>query len=365
MFTQPAEELSEEGMLAALRAIADTSIESVSADSRDQLSILEQQRQAAIAEARSQRQNRNALKSLVRDAQGFNDAVSSQNAKLGLASHMELSGSTCPVCNQESSVGGEIAREIDASLALISAEVASISQSAPELIGQLEKAEGAVADANQLLRETERQIREVIQQNSELQKARDLSQARAMLVGRIEQFLETTAEDFKGVPINFEGLIQAIEELRELVDPSALEARLSNATNLVSNYASEMVASLPTTEPLTESRIQFSGKGDVKIMEAGSGRPLDMVSVGSDQNYQGIHLSLYFALHKHFAFATSPVPGIIVIDQISRPYFPSDDDDERPIEERRTDEERLALKRIVDFIFNETANAEGLQVLLI
>lgn len=85
------------------------------------------------------------------------------------------------------------------------------------------------------------------------------------------------------------------------------------------------------------------------------------------QNYLAIHLSLRFGLHKHFEQVSSPVPGLLIIDQISRPYYPKDEkgDDEVGLEDMAADEDRRAMKQIVDFIFTETARANGLQVLLI
>lgn len=365
MYEADISDLAEEQILAVLQEISEKPFNAVAKDAGDHLSVLENQRRARIQDAQAQRERRNALRALVRDAQGFNKAVSGQHAKLGLAQHLHLGDAKCPICDQESGVGGAIAKEIEASLEQISAEVASVQQATPELIEQLEASENELRGSNQNLRELERQIKDVIQQDAQLRKAQDLNQAKAMTIGRIEQFLTTTREDFKSVPVDFKTITTEIDELREHVDPQALEARLSHATNMVSNYATRMVKSLPSTEPLSNARIQFAGNGDIKVMEPDAGRPLDLASVGSDQNYQGIHLSLYFALHQHFAHVKSPVPGLIVIDQISRPYFPGEDDDERPIEERGTDDERQALKKIVDFIFSEVAKSDGLQVLLI
>jgi hypothetical protein len=365
MHQNDVKELSEEEMLVALKEVSKVTLDAVDGEAGEQITILENERRDTIQAAQSQREKRNALRALVQDAQGFNEAVVSQNAKLRLAEHLSLGSDTCPICNHESEIGGKISQEIEASLEKISSEVASIQQSTPELIEQLSSSENELKALNTRHREIERQIRLVIQQNTDLLRAQDLNQAKALTIGRIEQFLETTSEDFHVAPVDLESIHKEIEDLQARVDPQALEARLSYATNLVSNYASEMNSDLPTTAPLTDARIQFFGEGSVKVIEADSHRPLDLVSVGSDQNCQGIHLSLYFALQKHFGYVNSPVPGLIVIDQISRPYFPSDEDDERPVEERGTDEERQAIQMVVDFIFEETSKCEGLQVLLI
>jgi hypothetical protein len=90
-----------------------------------------------------------------------------------------------------------------------------------------------------------------------------------------------------------------------------------------------------------------------------------MPDVGSDQNYLAVHIALSFALQRYFKVANSPVPGLLVLDQISRPYFPtSGEEDEEEIEGREEDEDVQAMRKHIDFLFSETARPTGLQVLL-
>ncbi|WP_377512819.1 DUF3732 domain-containing protein [Octadecabacter sp. R77987] len=359
------EDFSETDMLSALTAVSSIDVEAITSVGADELSILESQRRETLSSIQNLRSERDALKALTRDAKGFDQAVVGQKAKLDIVSHLNLSADTCPVCDQETDLGGKLAQSIGNALSQISSEVAAIQQAAPELMNQLEVAEGRVTSAYRDLREIEAQIRAIIQQNEALRGAKDRAQARALTKGRIIQFLETTTEDFKSEVVDLKGMRDRIERLRDLVDPQALLDSLADATNMVSNYSTEMVGALPSTEPLAMARLQFNAQADVHVIEPEERRRISLASVGSDQNYQSIHLALYFGLHRHFAYASSPVPGLLVIDQISRPYFPSDSDDERPIEERGKDEERRALTQVVDFIFAETAKSQGLQVLLI
>jgi hypothetical protein len=63
----------------------------------------------------------------------------------------------------------------------------------------------------------------------------------------------------------------------------------------------------------------------------------------------------------------APVPGVLVLDQISRPYFPTsgEDEDETEIAGREEDEDVQAMRKHIDFLFGETARRSGLQILLI
>ncbi len=100
-------------------------------------------------------------------------------------------------------------------------------------------------------------------------------------------------------------------------------------------------------------------------MEKGSGAVLRMPDVGSDQNYLAIHIALSFALQRYFESVNAPVPGVLVLDQISRPYFPTRGEDEAEIAGGEEDEDIQAIRRHIDFLFSETARRKGLQVLLI
>jgi len=92
-----------------------------------------------------------------------------------------------------------------------------------------------------------------------------------------------------------------------------------------------------------------------------------MPDVGSDQNYLAIHIAPSFALQRYFEPVNAPVPGVLVLDQISRPYFPArgEDEDEAEIAGGNEDEDVQAMRRHIDFLFSETARRKGLQVLLI
>ena len=64
----------------------------------------------------------------------------------------------------------------------------------------------------------------------------------------------------------------------------------------------------------------------------------------------------------------APVPGVLVLDQISRPYFPASGEeevDEAEIAGREEDEDVQAMRRHIDFLFTEAAQRTGLQVLLV
>lgn len=184
------------------------------------------------------------------------------------------------------------------------------------------------------------------------------------IVGRIDQFLETTAKDFQTGAVDTTSLTLEIESLRDLVDPQSRRERLRDAETMVSSYATDMLGELPTEVPATHSRVVFSSTPSISLIEPTRRAALAMAEIGSDQNYLAIHLALAFSLHKLFEGIEAPVPGLLVIDQISRPYYPKGGDEKR-LQEMDKDDDQVAMQKIVRFLFEETARQAGLQVILI
>jgi hypothetical protein len=164
---------------------------------------------------------------------------------------------------------------------------------------------------------------------------------------------------------------------------------MRRAEAAVSQYASEVFSKLPKVEPCVDADLVFSAREPaVSVIEDGpEGAVLSMADLGSDQNWLAVHVALAFGLQRHFEKERRPVPGILVLDQISRPYFPnqsrdadevedgadedvveieSDIDEDRPDEiSISNDEDYVAMRQHIDFLFKEVQARSGLQVLLL
>ena len=164
---------------------------------------------------------------------------------------------------------------------------------------------------------------------------------------------------------------------------------MRRAETSVSKYASEVFSKLPKVEPCVDAELIFSAREPaVSVIEDGpEGVVLSMADLGSDQNWLAVHVALAFGLQRHFEKERRPVPGVIVLDQLSRPYFPNqsgdadeveddadedvteieaDVDEDRPDEiSISNDEDYVAMRQHIDFLFKEVEARSGLQVLLL
>ena len=360
----PSPEAADQALLEELRGIVGADIETDKAPTGDELGALETERQSLVEELSGLREKRRSLKRALREASGYETAVSGQSHKLALVEHLKLDERRCPVCDAETDLGHAMAEQIHASLEIVRKEVAAVDQVRPELIEQSSELEEQIGSKSGRLREVEAQIGALIRQTEGARRAATLAQARALVIGRASQFLETTVEDFALPVIDLRPLQDEIAELQDRVDPQAKRDRLRDAENMISSYATDMLAELPTEVPAKNARMLFYSTPKLALVEPERRSVLSLAEIGSDQNYLSIHLALSFALQKHFETASAPVPGLLVIDQISRPYYPEGGDEKR-LEDMEEDSDRVAMRKIADFLFVETSRRTGLQVILI
>lgn len=250
----------------------------------------------------------------------------------------------------------------------VRAESVAVERVRPRLVEYDRALEDEVARLNAELRRVDDQIQSWLRQSEETRRLTDLGQLRAYLLGRISFFLEASVDEPRQVTRDLGVLRAEIDELEARVDREARDIKLKRAEAKISHFASEAFAALPTVAPCVGSELNFSSRQpEVTVIEAGSGAVLRLPDVGSDQNHLGIHIALSFALQRYFEVMNAPVPGVLILDQISRPYFPQsgDDEDEAEISGREEDEDVQAMRQHIDFLFAEPARRKGLQVLLI
>lgn len=357
-------------LMSELRAVLRGEVEVSAYPSEDELASLHARRRDVLSRIEAAKRQSRATKAAVREASGFQGAVARQHQKLELAEHLHLQDVSqgCPLCEAPSERGRATAQALQETLVKIRAESAAVERVKPQLVeldGELDKRLEAM---NTELRDVDSRIRSWLQQNEMSRELANVAQLKTHLMGRISFFLETSVDEPLQVTRDLSVLRNEIEELESRVDRDAKRAKLQHAERKISQFASEAFAQLPTVAPCVASELEFSSRvPEVTIMEEGGGAVLRMPDVGSDQNYLAIHIALSFALQRYFESVNAPVPGVLVLDQISRPYFPArgEDEDEAEIAGGEEDEDIQAMRRHIDFLFSETARRKGLQVLLI
>jgi hypothetical protein len=364
------EQASEADLLAHLKTISDTQLQVNYYPTEGELGALHVRRREILDAIGVTRRQLQATRAALREATGFEGAVTRQREKLMLAEHLHLEDvlEVCPVCETPSDRGRAAVRALQSTLLTVRAESAAIERVKPSLVAQDRTLDEAISALNSELRRVDDQIQSWLRQTEETRQLANLAQLRAHLLGRISFFFESSVNEPHQVSRDLSVLKAEIAEIEARVDRAAKEIRLRQAEMKISQFASEAFAVLPTVAPCVGSELTFSSQiPEVAIIEAGSRAILRMPDVGSDQNYLAVHIALSFALQHYFETVEAPVPGLLVLDQISRPYFPKrrEDEDETEVVGREEDEDIQAMRKHIDFLFTETARRKGLQVLLI
>jgi len=363
---------SETALISTLRSVDEVGVPNANVISEDELTILTDRRQTTLNRLIDLRRQSRAAKLALRDANGAGDAITRQREKLQLADHLKLDDipTVCPICSSPSDKGKESAAALQSTLATIRAESAAVERVRPIFVEHDRSVEASLARANTELRTIDAQIAGIIRANESARSLATAAQARAHVLGKISFFLQMVDRVPTQATYNLDTLRESVEELRARVGREERETRLQIAESEISGYASTAFSNLPSVDPCVGARLFFnSRKPDVSIIEQVTNALLRMTDVGSDQNYLAVHVALAFALQHHFEHVKAPVPGVLIFDQISRPYFPSksenEDRDETEILGGSEDEDIVAMRKHIDFLFKETARRNGLQVILI
>lgn len=314
---------------------------------------------SSIARVRSQIRR---SKELIDAADGFENATRNQVRKLDCIELFRDTSehSACPVCQSDVTDIGPAVQALRDAQDSLSEDVRFVERARPQLDGFVAERQAEVDMYLEGLRIVRDQIRAATAASEGEQNRVDLEHRRSRVVGRVSLYLESQRPD---VPGSVEGRVAIdarIEELEAYLDLEAKRDRLETAQQTIGAIATKVLASLPFEAEYDEPSVYFLAR----TLECGiltEGKRVPMRDVGSDENYLSLHLAVLLAFHRFFIRLKVPVPGVLLLDQISRPYYPPDQTDEVMVVES---EDAAALRRYF-VALHEEAEREGLQFIVL
>ncbi|CAJ1777895.1 hypothetical protein HLBENOHH_00419 [Aeromonas dhakensis] len=349
----------------ALKSIPKNDTDHLGSNKESPLPELYNKRKGLLADIELIRNKSRAVRNALREMSDFEGSMTRQYEKLNLATHIRHVENVCPVCESPSEHGRRITAALKESLNIISSESTAVEETKPYLIEHEQKLRNQLSELKKTVQMVDDSIRNWINKSEKNQKLESQGRYRAHLLGKISVLLDMNPS-IKSSTIDMAVLREEIEALERKVDREARKVLLDRAHRKISEYASKGISELPTVTPCIDIEVEFySRPPDIVVFEKGSNVVLRLSDLGSDQNYLAIHIALSFALQRYFKDAKAPVPGFLVFDQISRPYYPTHGEDETLFSTISEDEDVLAMRRHVDYLFKETEAQKDLQVLLI
>lgn len=269
----------------------------------------------------------------------------------------------CPVCANPIMQQTETLGSVRAAYRELQGQLRSAERERPQIdeyIGTLQARIDGVSREMSIVRA---QLVAVRRESTAVQEQLDVAQRRMRVAGRVSYFLEVS-DQAQTVPNKDQlGILEArIAELREELDNTNKMDRLQDAQQQVAFAANDVLGSLPFAALYPQREVYLNTR-DLSAGIRTAQRRIPMRDIGSDENYLSLHVAVALGLQRYFKTHTRPVPGFIVFDQLSRPFYPPD---KMPgVITTRSDAERGELRKYFDVLFKEVENQGDLQIIVL
>lgn len=282
----------------------------------------EQNLSRQLAKLRHRYQEMSTLRA---SATQYHSALHIQRDRLKLAEWLSDIGATsqaCPLCGTAMIPAREQVAPLLETLRTIEASTDQFSGSSEAFDRELQRVRKEIRELTERLNGIRVQIDALTRQSDDARGQQDATLAASHFIGRLQQALENY-ERLGGdsdLVSEVEGLREKERELRVLVDENQAFEKTRIATQQVASFAHRIVPLLDAEHP--DYAITLSVK-DLSIKIVGGGRDDYLWQIGSGSNWLSYHIAVTLALHLFFfTVPNSPVPSFVIFDQPSQVYFP-------------------------------------------
>ncbi|MED3501845.1 DUF3732 domain-containing protein [Brevibacillus agri] len=336
----------------------------------ERLTDLYEQLSAQQNEVISIKRRINYAKKSIQLAQDFKSTATNQQRRLSVINIFKnpVNPVSCPLCQQSLKEEIEPIKQINESVKKVQLDLDNVEKERPRLDKYIAYLTELLASAEEKISLINEQISALIKENETLEAGLDLKDRRNRLVGAVNLYLDAVekvaSNSSSSLPSELSTLRERINNLSLEIDIESRKEALENVERRIAAIAKEIISVLPFEDRYRDNPLYLNLR-DLKVGVSLPTRIEYMRDVGSDENYLSLHISMMLAMHRHFAELNRPVPGVLLFDQISRPYFPSDDVTEMVEIGEDRDNDTKALLQYFDLLFNEVKRGESLQIIVI
>ncbi|MCE9551918.1 MAG: DUF3732 domain-containing protein [Planctomycetes bacterium] len=335
----------------------------IDSEANDQLASLYALEREFLADLAHLRGMQNTARSAVQTAGEFTSAIQEQRSKLQLAElfKAENYAESCPLCNSSIATNTPTLANIQSALAQLDGELKEVNEDRPQIDAYLRTLDGKIVQSVESLKRVRGQISAIVRQAQDNTARLQGDPRRMRVVGRVSFFNEQATEDLSSLSEDkIQQLRDKISDLESLVDSDSKAERVIGLQHQVSTHATAILKELPFDVNYRNAHLMFDARKLLVKFVIGP-RVMEMRDVGGDESYLSGRLSTILAIHRVFAEGKRPVPGVVILDQLSRPFYNPETRKEEVII-KTTDS--TDLKRYFDAIFTE-ADTQKLQIIVL
>lgn len=274
------------------------------------------------------------------------------------------SGDECPACGQELSQPDPTVDQLRASFTSISTKIEDLAAAAPRRQQAITALDARSADLREQLTAGEAALAALRSADEVTQESNSLAAVRDFTRGRIDAILTRAVSTDDGEVARLQLRVRALT-----AEVDALEAELDADEQREQLTSRLIVISRDMTRYATELDLEHAGESvrlDVArltvVSDTPSG-PTPLYQIGSAANWIGYHLATHLALHRFFVTQERPVPRLLMLDQPSQAYYPSEASQRSGVPESDTD--RLAVSAMFSLIRDVVADlAPDMQIIV-
>ncbi|MEV6534896.1 DUF3732 domain-containing protein [Streptomyces sp. NPDC051639] len=222
-----------------------------------------------------------------------------------------------------------------------------------------------LADQADTAREELRGVEGALNSLAELEVGRTRFRAQAeeqaFLRGRIDVHLSQlpdTGDNYEGSLMQLRSAVAfaqaTVDDLEAELDTEAMQDRLDHALNYISTDMTDYAQELKLEHSARSVRLDVRKLTVLADTDDGI-RPL--LRIGSGENWVGYHLVAHLALHRFFTLHQRPVPRMLLLDQVTQPFYPSEvARDSGSPDLIRSDADRNTVRGMFELMYRFTNN---------
>lgn len=322
---------------------------------QDRVQALKAERDTALDDLRRALDDRGLLLEQNRGAAGYESALELQAGRLTSLGLLDFGSGNprtdkqdaCPACGQHLAQPDTPADALQRHLNDLRLQLANLASARPARRAELVRLDEAVSAARGRLAAAEAALRALAAADSvadpTVAARRDFTRGRIdASLARVSATDKVELQRLRNSRDTAAGVVAALETaLAESGDRELLTSRLFSVGESMREFAERL--GLEHHGP----NLRLSLERLTVVTDTDSG-PATLLRIGSAENWMGYHLVTHLALHRFFIQHGRPVPRLLMLDQPTQAYFPSDVAQARG--DMDTDPDRLAVRRLFELI---------------
>jgi hypothetical protein len=256
----------------------------------------------------------------------------------------------CPLCGSELAEADPAVNQLEASIRELSEQLQDVQAARPARRGASTRIDERSAAAREQLRAVEGALQALSGGDATISDVsspgrQDFTRGRIdATLGRMQSSDNT---ELRRLQAAVASASRTVEQLEAELDEQNERQQLTSRLNIISRDMTNFAGRLNLEHQGGTVRLDLADLTVVADTETG---PAPLFRIGSADNWIGYHLVTHLALHRYFVRQDRPVPRLLMLDQPTQAYYPSEISQRTGIAEN--DADRVAVNRMFRLFFD-------------